>query len=189
MTVTPTEMDMKNAADNARDAAHGLRDEAASRLAQARDAAVTGAAAGAETAKNRAADEVSSVATALRRASAELRAGSPQERSFGQVAEVLAEMSDGIRDKDLRDLVSEASGYARRNPLAFLGGAALLGFAAARFAKAGQDDAHGVQADGGHYHGDHYRPEPREAAELNMPPRSAAPAGAWPSDPKDLETS
>lgn len=181
MTATPNELDVSKNVDKARDVADSLRDEAANRLAQARDAAVTGAAAGAENAKNRAADEVSSVATALRRASHELRAGSPQERSFGQVAEVLAEMSDGLRDKDLRDLVSEASGYARRNPMAFLGGAALLGFAAARFAKAGQ----GRDSDSD----DHYHPKLHEAAEFNMPPRSAAPAGAWPSDQKDLETS
>lgn len=178
MTGSSTDIDMSRTADEARAAAHGLKDEAASRLAQARDAAVTSAAARAETAKDRAADEVSSVATALRRASAELREGSPQERTFGQIAETLAEMSDGLRDKDMRDIVHDVSGFARRNPLAFLGGAALLGFAATRFAKAGQDSGTDMpQSDGG----ESYRPAPYEAAELGMPPRSAAPATAFPA--------
>lgn len=178
MTDSSADINMSRTAEEARAAAHGLRDEAASRLAQARDAAVTGAAAGAETAKDRAADEVSAIATALRRASDELRDGSPQERTFGQIAETLADMSDGVRDKDMRDIVQDVSGFARRNPLAFLGGAALLGFAATRFAKAGQDadaDTPRTAGDGG------YHPEPHEAAELGLPPRSAAPASAFPT--------
>ncbi|MSU88879.1 hypothetical protein GE300_04480 [Rhodobacteraceae bacterium 2CG4] len=198
MTGSSTEFDMDRTAEDARSAARDLKDEAAGRLAQARDAAVDSAASGAETAKNRTADEVSSVATALRRASDELRQGSPQERTFGQIAESLAELSDGIRDKDLRDLVHDASAIARRNPLAFLGGAALLGFAATRFAKAGQRGqafgsgtgqgsaygagGYGTGAGGyGTTTGDGYRPDISERAEAAMPPRSAAPATAYPA--------
>jgi len=101
---------------------------------------VTGEAAQyADQAKGAAADEVKGVASALRTAADEMRSGSPQERTMSQIAEGLADVSDSMRDKDLGEMVGTVSDFARRNPLAFLGGAALIGFAATRFAKASKD--------------------------------------------------
>lgn len=90
----------------------------------------------AERARSGVASEVSGIADALHRAAEEMRSGSPQERTFGQIAEGLADMSKTIRDRDVGQLAEDASDFARRNPIAFLGGAALAGFAAIRFAKA-----------------------------------------------------
>ncbi|MFN4156215.1 MAG: hypothetical protein ACK4HF_16330 [Paracoccaceae bacterium] len=90
----------------------------------------------AEDAKDGVADEVNDVASALRRASEELRGGSAQERTLGTLASGLADASDQIRDKDLGQIVQMVSKVARENPMMFLGGAALLGFAASRYAKA-----------------------------------------------------
>lgn len=90
-------------------------------------------------AKGGVADEVQNVATALRRASEELRGGSAQERTLGTIASSLADVSDQIRDKDLGEIVQMVSTAARKNPMLFLGGAALLGFAASRYAKASSD--------------------------------------------------
>lgn len=90
----------------------------------------------AESAKASVADEVSGVASALRTAAEEMRSGSPQERTFGQIAEGLADASEAMRNKDLSEMVQDVSTFARKNPLVFLGGAALIGFAATRFAKA-----------------------------------------------------
>ncbi|QBF33308.1 hypothetical protein [Thalassococcus sp. S3] len=90
----------------------------------------------AEAAKSVAAEELSGVASALRTAAEEMRSGSPQERTFGQIAEGLADASEAMRNKDLGEMVHDVSAFARRNPLLFLGGAALIGFAATRFAKA-----------------------------------------------------
>lgn len=90
----------------------------------------------ADRAQSGAADEVGDVASALRTAAGELRSGSPQDRAFSHLADNLADVSDAIRDKDMADLLSDLNGFARRNPLAFLGGAALVGFAATRVAKA-----------------------------------------------------
>jgi hypothetical protein len=45
--------------------------------------------------------------------------------------QVTARLSDG----PVEDLVADAAGFARRNPLLVLGGAALAGFAAARIVK------------------------------------------------------
>jgi hypothetical protein len=94
-----------------------------------------------ERAKEAVADEVSSVAHALRTAADDLREGSAQERTFAQIADTLADAADAIRGKDLGEMVSQATQIARRNPMTFLGGAALVGFTAVRFAKASRGDA------------------------------------------------
>ncbi|ABD55126.1 hypothetical protein [Jannaschia sp. CCS1] len=123
--------------------------ETAADLAQhgktaARDMAQDAAAAASDRAgeaKSAMADEVSGVASALRTAANEMRSGSPQERTFGQIAEGLADVSDAMREKDLSTMVADVSAFARKNPLVFLGGAALIGFAATRFAKASNEAA------------------------------------------------
>ena len=93
----------------------------------------------ADDAKSDVATEVNDVAKALRHASEELRDGSAQERTLGQIAGGIADASDAIRDKDLGEIVEMASSLGRRNPVLFLGGAALLGFVASRYAKASAD--------------------------------------------------
>jgi hypothetical protein len=97
---------------------------------------VTEARAKADHAKADVANEVKDVAMALRRASEELRGGSAQERTLGQIASSLADASDSIRDKDLGEMLQTVKRVARDNPALFLGGAAQLGFAASRYAKA-----------------------------------------------------
>jgi hypothetical protein len=86
---------------------------------------------------------VMDVANALRHAARELRDGSAQERTLGQIAGGIADASDAIRDRDLGEIVKMASNLGRRNPALFLGGAAFLGFVASRYAKA---SAHGGAA-------------------------------------------
>ena len=104
----------------------------------------------ADRSKETAAREVRGVASALRTAADELRDGSPQERTFSQLADGLADVSDTIRDKDLGEVVSGLNSFARRNPLLFLGGAALAGFAATRFARAtARDPQDGTQHSSG----------------------------------------
>lgn len=99
--------------------------------------------------KSDVAGEVKDVASALRRASEELRHGSAQERTLGQIAGTIADASDSIRDKDFGEILAVVSRTGRENPVLFLGGAALLGFAASRYAKAsdGQADAARTQQD------------------------------------------
>lgn len=100
------------------------------------DEAVTGVRAKADGAKTDVANDVKDVASALRRASEELRDGSAQERTLGTIASSLADASDSIREKDLGEIVEMVSKFGRANPILFLGSAALLGFAASRYAKA-----------------------------------------------------
>ena len=99
-------------------------------------------------AKDAAADEVKGVASALRTAAEEMRSGSPQERTFSQIAEGLADASDALRDKDLGEMVEAVTDFAKRNPMVFLGSAALIGFAATRFAKASGDGSSNTRSYG-----------------------------------------
>ncbi|GHE87919.1 hypothetical protein GCM10016455_04890 [Aliiroseovarius zhejiangensis] len=114
-------------------------DETSSAVKSSVESVKSGAADIAETARDTAeatadkvAEHASRASETLRGAAASLRDGSFQERSFGQLAASLADASDAIRDKDLGQLSRDVSDFARRNPLLFAGGAALVGFAIAR---------------------------------------------------------
>ena len=100
------------------------------------DEAMAGVKTKAEDAKASVAGEVDNMASVLRKAADEMRGGSPQERSIAFVASGLADASEAIRDKDLGEMLQSVNRVARRNPILFLGGAALLGFAASRYLKA-----------------------------------------------------
>lgn len=117
--------------------ASDIKDAAAQKF----DEAMTEVRAKADGAKTDVANEVKDVAMALRRASEEMRGGSAQERTLGTIASSLADASDSLRDKDLGEMVQMVSKVARENPVLFLGGAALLGFAASRYAKASASHA------------------------------------------------
>ncbi len=133
---SPNSKSSQSATDKAKTTASNLADQAKDTADSAVKSATQAATTQANAAKSSVADEVSGVASALRTAAAEMRSGSPQERTFGQIAEGLADASDALRDKDLNTMVQDVTRFARNNPLAFLGGAALIGFAATRFAKA-----------------------------------------------------
>lgn len=125
-----------SAATEVKKTASDLAEHARDAAGEAVDSASSAAKSQAREAKSSVADEMSGVASALRTAAEEMRKGSPQERTFGQIAEGLADASDAVRDKDLGTMVDDVTRFARNNPLVFLGGAALVGFAATRFAKA-----------------------------------------------------
>jgi hypothetical protein len=114
------------------EAAQMARDTAGEYANRARDEAY----ARGEEYRDYAASETGKVASALRKASEDLRAGSPQERFVGQMADGVADAADRMRGMSLEEIARDSSEFARRHPAAFLGGAALVGFAAARFLKA-----------------------------------------------------
>ncbi len=80
--------------------------------------------------------EFGEMADALEKASGEMDDRSIGGRLFREAAGGLHQASDAFRDKSLPEVASELSGFGRRNPAAFLGIAALAGFAMARFATA-----------------------------------------------------
>ena len=126
----------------AREAAADVKAQAARVAQEAAETAKAEAYARGESAKRSAADEIGNVGHALRKAADEMRGGSPQERTFGYLASTLADASDSVREKDLAEMVDDVTGFARRNPLLFVTGAALLGFAVSRFGKATQRPAY-----------------------------------------------
>lgn len=137
---------IKDAGTTAKTAAADMADSLSSSAREAVGKATAEMSDVADSAKSTLADEADSVASALRKAADDLRSGSPQERTFSQMADGLADMSDAVRNKDLGEIVGSLGDFARKNPLVFLGGAALLGFAATRFAKASGSDSAGGQA-------------------------------------------
>lgn len=118
-------------------------EEVKARAQDVADTVTTEASTYADKTKVAASQEVKGVASALRTAAEEMREGSPQERTFSQIAEGLADASDSMRDKDLGEMAGAVSDFAKRNPMVFLGTAALIGFAATRFAKASGGAASG----------------------------------------------
>lgn len=126
----------RDSRDTAKDAVKGLAEEGKQAARSASDRVAEEVSRKADDTKSGVADEISDVGHALRTAANELREGSPQERSFGKMASTLADLSDTVRDKDVSEMVDDISDYARKNPLGFLAGAALLGFAGTRLAKA-----------------------------------------------------
>jgi hypothetical protein len=120
----------KQAASQAKEAASGVidqaKDQAATRVDQQRQTAATG---------------VQAVAQAFRNMGDDLR-----NRQEGPVAEYAAEVGHAIggqaerlanylRQRNARQLVTDAEDFARRSPAVFLGGAFVLGLAASRFLK------------------------------------------------------
>jgi len=111
-------------ADAAKTAAQSLREGVEDIASDARQHA--------DATAEKVAGAVDRASTTLRHAADSLRDGSIQERTFGQLAAGLADAADAIRDKDLGQLSRDASDFAKRNPVIFIGGAALLGYTVAR---------------------------------------------------------
>lgn len=150
MTETDENRSQTSKADDVVGAVKTAAADVKEKVSETAHSVATEAAGHADRAKEAAADEVQGIASALRTAAGELRDGSPQARTFGQIAETLANAADTMRDKDLGEMLGVASDFARRNPLVFLGSAALVGFAVTRFAKATRDaSGNHVQSSGG----------------------------------------
>lgn len=87
--------------------------------------------------KDLAANQINGVAAAINKVADEL--GSEQQtvaRYARDLASGLSSMGKTIEDRDVDDLMGLAQDFGRRQPVAFLGAAALAGFVASRFALA-----------------------------------------------------
>lgn len=113
-----------------------LRETARSSLHDAK-AAVAGQS---EAAKDQAAEELSRTAHGLETAAQELEGSPFQQELLREAADGLKQISRAVSGKSVGAMVEDISDFGRHNPLAFLGGAALAGFALARFARASAPD-------------------------------------------------
>lgn len=87
--------------------------------------------------KEMVAGHLSGVASALDRVATELETdGEPTARYARMIADGADKMTSAVADRDVDELLEMAQEFGRRQPAAFLGAAALLGFAASRFVMA-----------------------------------------------------
>ncbi len=88
-----------------------------------------------------AAEGLDKVASTVRRLSTDMQIDQPQIANVAMTAADKAdEVARYLRDTDARQIISNVEDTARRQPLIFIGGAFLLGLAAARLMKAGSPD-------------------------------------------------
>jgi hypothetical protein len=127
---------MRDARAAAADTADELAAGARSALADAGDAAAEKTV----EVKDAAAGELARTAKGLEAAAAELEGSPLQQDLLHEAAEGLKQISQAIQGKSIGTIVEDLSDFGRRNPLAYLGGAALAGFALARFARASAPD-------------------------------------------------
>lgn len=142
MSTTDLKQKIANTADKAKDAAATAYDaakeagrtagaEVASRASETLDTVRDVAAVGADVARDTLVDTGDRLAKSLHdQADA---ASGVQGRMLNGIADGVAKASDSLRGRTVGDLVSSAQDYARRHPGAFAAGAAVAGFALARF--------------------------------------------------------
>jgi hypothetical protein len=86
--------------------------------------------------KDRAAQTLGSVATAVTQVSNQLRSDNPSiAQAVDTFGQKLQTWSDNLSTQDVSDLMQRAERFARQNPTAFLAGAFAIGFLGARFLK------------------------------------------------------
>jgi hypothetical protein len=80
------------------------------------------------------AEQLGDVARAATRVADDMdQQNGPSAPYMRMLADNAEKLSDTIREKDVEDILAMAQDFGRRQPVAFLGAAALLGFAASRF--------------------------------------------------------
>ena len=86
--------------------------------------------------KNAGAEYLDKVAHAIHRAAGEFEADVPQAaRYMRRAGSELSTVAKAVRQRHVRELITEVEDVARRQPALFFGGAVVLGFAALRFLK------------------------------------------------------
>lgn len=126
--------DLDAVTQRARDDARKLGEHAGEKVAEATDKAKSFA----SDQKALAAGQITSVAAAITKVADELNGTDQQTvaRYARDLASGLSSVGKTIEDRDVDDLMSMAQHFGRKQPVAFLGAAALAGFVASRFALA-----------------------------------------------------
>lgn len=118
----------------AKDDARAVQDLAKDQMREARHSAEDMA----EQQKGYAAHQVAGVADAMQRVGADLEGGDNREvgRMARQLGETMHRFADDIEGRSMGEIAGMAEDFGRRQPLAFLGLAAIAGLAASRFVSA-----------------------------------------------------
>ena len=130
----------RRAADAGRDTVRTAKEGVARTVSDATDMARDEADRRVQAASGRAADEVAQHADAAEEAAAHYPEDSLPNEALSRVSGFLEDTARGLRDTDLEQVTGEVRRFARRNPVAFVAGAAAVGFAAARLLRASERD-------------------------------------------------
>lgn len=97
--------------------------------------------------KDRATAGLGSIASAVRESSGPLRDKKQDiiAEYVEKAADQLEQFSTRLRERDVKDLVSDAQQFARRRPALFIGAAFVAGATAARFLKSSADNGEALQ--------------------------------------------
>lgn len=128
-------------ADQAKSQASGLLDQAKSQVSQLTDQAKDQLSQATDKAKEIAgqqkevvANQFVAVADAIEKVAGDLEeSNAPGANYVRIIADNAQQLSASVRDKDVSELMNMAQDFGRRQPVVFMGAAALLGFAASRF--------------------------------------------------------
>jgi hypothetical protein len=126
----------------AQDRLGDLRDAALSSFDEAKSAA-TGKV---EETKDQAAGEIARTAQGLEAAAAQMEGSPFQQDLLREAADGLKQIAHAVEGKSIGRMAGDLSEFGRQNPVAYLGGAALVGFALARFARASTPAGAGATA-------------------------------------------
>lgn len=140
-------MSDENKHKNFNEAAGSLQDKASKTFEDARTSIQDTAEKMSDSAKQKGHERISSakddlagegkrLARGLRGAADAQRENSVQSRVLDIVADSLRDASEGLQGRSIDTIYADVENFARRNPAVFIAGAALAGFAAARFARA-----------------------------------------------------
>jgi hypothetical protein len=103
----------------------------------------------AEQQKSAAAEQIEDVGKAVESAAEAIERGIPQAGPLvRQAASTIRDASSALRDRNVEELMDIARDFARRNPVAFLGGTLLTGIALARFLKSSADRREAARSQG-----------------------------------------
>lgn len=130
----------------AQDAAGDLREQAMKMKDQALDQARSAATEG----KTKAADTIHGVADDLRQAAGSLSKNqtiAPVGRYATQAADALEDFAGTLRNKNVDQLVTEVSGFVRRNPAVAVGIAVAAGFALTQLIRGGSSSSNMMNTD------------------------------------------
>jgi hypothetical protein len=129
--------------------------------------------------KTYAADRVAGVATAIEKAGSELEGDQPElGRMTRQMGESVQRFAEDIKGRDLGEIAGMAEDFGRRQPLAFLGIAAIAGLAASRFIGASASRQSSMTSRAGREETGRPAPSVQPAASPTMANTSAATGGS-----------
>lgn len=126
--------DLDAIAQQAKADARALGEEAGAKVSEATESVKSFAA----DQKDLAANQLNGVAAAITKVAKELDGSDQQNiaRYARDLASGISHMGKTVQDRDVDDLMGLAQDFGRKQPVAFLGAAALAGFVASRFALA-----------------------------------------------------